>query len=148
MFELACELLGAAGYDHYEVSNWALPGRECRHNLGYWQRRPYLGLGAGAHSWRDGRRWWNIRPPEQYLATVESGVQPVGGDERLDDEAVRLEAVFLGLRTRSGVPKSDVDAERAAPFLEEGLLDERDGRLVLTERGLFLANDVVLALAG
>jgi putative oxygen-independent coproporphyrinogen III oxidase len=148
MFELACELLGAAGYDHYEVSNWALPGRECRHNLGYWQRRPYLGLGAGAHSWRDGRRWWNIRPPEQYLATVESGVQPVGGDERLDDEAVRLEAVFLGLRTRSGVSKSDVDAERAAPFLEEGLLDERDGRLVLTERGLFLANDVVLALAG
>ena len=56
--------------------------------------------------------------------------------------------MFLGLRTSAGVPASDVDAERAAPFLEEGLLDERDGRLVLTERGLFLANDVVLALAG
>jgi len=148
MFELACELLGASGYEHYEVSNWALPGRECRHNLGYWERRPYLGLGAGAHSWRDGRRWWNVRPPEQYLATVESGSDPIGGEELLDDEASRLESVFLGLRTSAGIPASDVDAHRAAPFLEEGLLDERDGRLVLTERGLFLANDVVLAMTG
>ncbi len=148
MFELACNLLGAAGYDHYEVSNWALPGRECRHNLGYWERRPYLGLGAGAHSWRDGRRWWNIRPPEQYLATVESGAKPVGGDELLDEAAIRLESLFLGLRTSAGVPVADVDHDRALAFLEEGILDERDGRLVLTERGLFLANDVVLELTG
>jgi oxygen-independent coproporphyrinogen-3 oxidase len=146
MFELACDLLGAAGYGHYEVSNWALPGRECRHNLGYWERRPYLGLGAGAHSWRDGRRWWNVRPPEQYLAALESATKPTGGDEVLDDDTLRLESVFLGLRTAAGVSATDVDAGRAAPFLEEGLLDERDGRLVLTERGLFLANDVVLAL--
>jgi oxygen-independent coproporphyrinogen-3 oxidase len=146
MFELACELLGAAGYEHYEVSNWALPGRECRHNLGYWDRRPYLGLGAGAHSWRDGRRWWNIRPPQQYLTAVEAHELPVGGEERLDDDALRLESIFLGLRTAAGVPAADVDPTSAAPFLEGGLLDERDGRLVLTERGLFLANDVVLAL--
>jgi oxygen-independent coproporphyrinogen-3 oxidase len=139
-------VLGAAGYGHYEVSNWALPGRECRHNLGYWERRPYLGLGAGAHSWRDGRRWWNVRPPEVYLQTVESGAKPIGGDEVLDDDALRLESVLLGLRTAAGVSATDVDAGRAAPFLQEGLLDERDGRLVLTERGLFLANDVVLAL--
>ena len=146
MFELACELLGAAGYEHYEVSNWSLPRRECRHNLGYWERRPYLGLGAGAHSWRDGRRWWNVRPPEQYLQTVESGERPIGGDEFLDDDALRLESMFLGLRTSAGVSASDVDAHRAEPFLDEGLLEEHDGRLVLTERGLFLANDVVLAL--
>ena len=148
MFEMACELLGRAGYRHYEVSNWSLPGRECRHNLGYWERRPYLGLGAGAHSSRDGRRWWNVRPPEQYLATVERGELPIGGDERLGGEELRLESVFLGLRTASGVPVAEVDAGRAEPFLDEGLLEERDGRLVLTERGLFLANDVVLALTG
>jgi len=148
MFELACDRLCAAGYEHYEVSNWALPGRECRHNLGYWERRPYLGLGAGAHSWRDGRRWWNVRPPEQYLQTVESEAKPIGGDELLDDDASRLESVFLGLRTSAGVSATDVDPDRAAPFLDEGLLDERDGRLILTERGLFLANDVVLALTG
>jgi putative oxygen-independent coproporphyrinogen III oxidase len=148
MFDLACGLLGAAGYLHYEVSNWALPGHECRHNLGYWERRPYLGLGAGAHSWRAGRRWWNVRPPQQYLDTVESGTLPLGGEERLDADAVRLESFLLGLRTAAGVPSDDVDRDRAAPFLDEGLLAERDGRLVLTERGLFLANDVVLSLAG
>ncbi|MFL5798374.1 MAG: radical SAM family heme chaperone HemW [Actinomycetota bacterium] len=146
MFDLACEALGAAGYGHYEVSNWALPGHESRHNLGYWERRPYLGLGAGAHSWRDGRRWWNVRPPQQYLDAVESGTIPLGGEERLDDDASRLEAMFLGLRTSFGVAAAEVDRALAAPFVEGGLLVERDGRMVLTERGLFLANDVVLAL--
>ena len=148
MFELACEVLGSAGYRHYEVSNWALPGFECVHNLGYWRHRPYLGLGAGAHSYRDGRRWWNLRPPQQYLEVVESGALPVGGEERLDAEALRLESVFLRLRTSDGVTAEEVDRDRAEPFLAGGLLDQRDGRLVLTERGLFLANDVVLALAG
>jgi coproporphyrinogen III oxidase-like Fe-S oxidoreductase len=89
-----------------------------------------------------------VRPPEQYLQTVEAGVAPVGGEEILDDEESRLESVFLGLRTAAGVPASEIDPDRVAPFLAEGLLYERDGRLVLTERGLFLANDVVLALAG
>ncbi len=148
MFELACDALGAAGYGHYEVSNWAQPGHECRHNLGYWERRPYLGLGAGAHSWSDGRRWWNVRPPQQYLDAVESGTVPLGGEEHLDEDASRLEAVFLGLRTSAGVATGDVDRTLAAPFVDGGLLVERDGRMVLTERGLFLANDVVLALAG
>jgi oxygen-independent coproporphyrinogen III oxidase len=63
MYDLTCHVLGAAGYRHYEVSNWARPGHECRHNLGYWEGRSYLGLGAGAHSFRAGRRWWNVRPP-------------------------------------------------------------------------------------
>jgi putative oxygen-independent coproporphyrinogen III oxidase len=148
MFEAACDVLGAAGYVHYEVSNWARPGHECVHNLGYWRHRPYLGLGAGAHSARAGRRWWNLRPPQQYLALVEAGRLPTGGEERLGSEDLRLEAVFLGLRTSEGVSAGDVDPRRAAPFLDDGLLAEREGRLVLTERGLFLANEVVLGLAG
>lgn len=148
MFELACELFAAAGYEHYEVSNWALPGRECRHNLNYWRRGAYLGLGAGAHSHRDERRWWNLRAPEAYLRSVENGERPVGGDEELGAEQIRTEEFLLRLRTREGVPVRWVVPELSAPFEEQGLLERRDDSWVLTERGMFLANDVVLALAG
>jgi oxygen-independent coproporphyrinogen-3 oxidase len=148
MFELACVLLAGAGYHHYEVSNWAKPGFECVHNLGYWERRPYVGLGAGAHSYRDERRWWNVRPPEEYLALVEDGRLPVGGEERLDPSDAYLEEVFLRLRILEGIPASWVEADKAAPFLESGLLREEDGALVPTEHGMLLLNELVLALAG
>jgi putative oxygen-independent coproporphyrinogen III oxidase len=148
MFALACELLADAGYGHYEVSNWALPGYECRHNLGYWQRRPYLGLGAGAHSYRDRRRWWNLRPPESYLEAVEAGTSPTGGEETLAPSDDYLEDVYLRLRTFEGVPAAWVDAHRAGPFLEARLLTRRDRSFVPTERGMLLLNELVLALAG
>jgi coproporphyrinogen III oxidase-like Fe-S oxidoreductase len=148
MFELACEVLGDAGYQHYEVSNWAKPGFACVHNLGYWERRPYLGLGAGAHSYRDDRRWWNVRPPEEYLSLVEAGTLPVGGEERLEPSDAYLEEVFLRLRILEGVPTSWVEPEKAAPFVESGLLRDRDGALVPTERGMLVLNELVLALTG
>jgi putative oxygen-independent coproporphyrinogen III oxidase len=148
MFGLACELLGEAGYEHYEVSNWARPGFACRHNLGYWQRRPYLGLGAGAHSYRDERRWWNVRPPEEYLRTVEAGRLPIGSGEELDGESAHLEEVFLKLRILEGVAASTVDSTKAEPFLEAGLLARRNGSLVPTERGMLVLNELVLALIG
>jgi oxygen-independent coproporphyrinogen-3 oxidase len=148
MFELACASLAAAGYRHYEVSNWAKPGFECRHNLGYWGRRPYLGLGAGAHSYRDERRWWNVRPPEEYLRRVEAGRPPVGGEERLEPSDAYLEEVFLRLRILEGIPASWVEPAAAAPLVGSGLLSEADGTLVPTERGMLLLNEVVLALTG
>src|ERR671934_1596022 len=148
MFGVACELLGEAGYEHYEVSNWAKPALACRHNLGYWERRPYLGLGAGAHSYRAERRWWNVRPPEEYLRTVEAGRLPIGGEEVLDPGSAHLEAVFLKLRILEGVPASTVDPEAADGFLQGGLLIRRNGSLVPTERGLLLLNELVLALTG
>ena len=147
MFLLACELLARAGYGHYEVSNWARPGYECRHNLGYWERRPYLGLGAGAHSYRDRRRWWNVRPPDGYISAVDAGEAPIGGDERLDPQDDYLEEVFLRMRTLEGIPGSWVDDERAAEFLDGGLLDRRARHLVPTERGMLLLNEIVLSLA-
>ena len=128
MFGVACEVLASAGYRHYEVSNWAKPGFECRHNLGYWERRPYLGLGAGAHSYRENHRWWNIRPPEEYMAQVEAGRLPVGGEERLDPSDAYLEEVFLKLRILEGIPASWIDEEVAAPFIESGLLEDEFGR--------------------
>jgi oxygen-independent coproporphyrinogen-3 oxidase len=146
MFGLACELLREAGYGHYEVSNWARPGFECVHNLGYWERRPYVGLGAGAHSYRENHRWWNVRPPEEYLARVQAGELPIGGDERLELGDAYLEEVFLRLRILEGVPASWVDDGKAEPFLQNGLLEDRDGALVPTERGMLLLNELVLAL--
>jgi len=146
MFQLACELLREAGYGHYEISNWAKPGRECVHNVGYWEGRPYLGLGPGAHSFRNDRRWWNLRPPQQYIQATTTNALPIGGDERLDEGQRRLELVSLGLRTNRGLPASEIDIRRADPYLEEDLLERRNGHVVLTERGMLLANEVVLAL--
>jgi len=146
MFRLACSMLRDAGYGHYEVSNWARPGYECSHNLGYWRRQPYLGLGAGAHSYRDDRRWWNVRPPEEYLSTVERGELPVGGQETLEAGDAYLEEVFLRLRILEGVPASWIDEGRADPYVESGLLLDEAGSLVPTERGMLLLNELVLGL--
>jgi putative oxygen-independent coproporphyrinogen III oxidase len=147
MYALTCERLAAAGYDHYEVSNWAIPSFRCTHNLGYWEGRPYLGLGAGAHSYRDGRRWWNVRPPQQYMELVALGRTPVGGNEQLTDEERRIERLLLGLRTADGVPIEWVNEPRATGFIREGLAERSNGHLALTDRGMFLANELVLELA-
>jgi putative oxygen-independent coproporphyrinogen III oxidase len=146
MFELACRLLGEAGYGHYELSNWARPGFECRHNLGYWERRPYVGLGAGAHRYRDGRRTWNVRPPEEYLRLIEAGELPVGGFEQLEPADAYLEEVFLRLRILRGIPASWVEDGREEPYVDSGLLARDDGHLVPTERGMLLLNELVLGL--
>jgi oxygen-independent coproporphyrinogen-3 oxidase len=115
--------------------------------LGYWERsRPYLGLGAGAHSYRDDRRWWRFRPPEMYLELVETGALPVGGEERLEPSDAYLEEVFLRRRILDGVPSSWVEPGRSEPFLESGLLRDDNGSLVPTERGTLVLNELVLAL--
>jgi putative oxygen-independent coproporphyrinogen III oxidase len=147
MYELACRILGASGYEHYEISNWALPGHRSRHNMGYWRGRPYVGLGAGAHSHRGDQRWWNVRPPAEYIEMVATGRAPVGGQELLSQDERNLERLLLGLRTGEGVPSEWVDAARAEVFVEDGLARRRGNRLELTDEGMFLANEVVLGLA-
>jgi putative oxygen-independent coproporphyrinogen III oxidase len=146
MYDLTCSALADAGYEHYEVSNWAKPGRRCVHNLGYWEGRPYLGLGAGAHSFRDARRWWNVRPPQEYLELVASGQLPTGGEEHLTHEERDLERLLLGLRTADGVPKEWLDPARADRFVADGLAVRRNGHVALTDRGMLLANDLILSL--
>ncbi len=148
MFEAACDALREAGYRHYEVSNWAAPRRECRHNVGYWEGRPYLGLGAGAHSYRDGRRWWNVRPLGRYVDLVRRGADPTGGEERLGAEERELERLMLGLRLDAGVPLGWVPEDAARSHVDRGLARVTGGRLALTERGMLLASAVVLDLAG
>lgn len=99
----AAELLAVAGYEHYEVSNFALPGFASRHNRAYWSGASYLGLGNGAHSFHDGRRWWNEREWEAYADLVAKNGHGRAGQERPSQEQSRLESVWLGLRTAQGL---------------------------------------------
>jgi coproporphyrinogen III oxidase-like Fe-S oxidoreductase len=104
------------------------------------------GARRGPHWYRDDHRWWNVRPPKEYLAQVEAGGVPIGGEERLEPGDAYLEEVFLRLRILEGVPASWVDDGKADPFIESGLLEDRDGALVPTERGMLLLNELVQAL--
>ena len=137
------ERLGEAGYDWYEVSNWARPGHECRHNLLYWDAGDYLGFGCAAHSHVQGRRWWNLRTPDRYIDAVERAESTEAAGETLDDETRRVEALQLALRTRHGVPATALDA--TDPALE-GLVEPAGDRLVLTPGGRLLANEVAIRL--
>ena len=140
-YVLAEEVLGGAGLASYEVSNWARPGHQCRHNLLYWDQGNYRGFGCAAHSHVDGRRWWNVRTPERYLALVGAGGSVVAAGEHLDEPGRRVEGLQLLLRTERGVPASDLDAEGL-----DGLVEPRDDRLVLTVAGRLLANEVALRI--
>ena len=139
---LAASTLSDAGLEWYEISNWARPGFECRHNRLYWSMGEYQAFGCAGHSHRGGRRFWNVRTPERYIAAVTGGRSPEAGGERLDDDGRRLEALQLALRTRDGVPLGSLDPSDLAAL--DGLVERRDSRLVLTPRGRLLANEVAL----
>jgi putative oxygen-independent coproporphyrinogen III oxidase len=141
-YALADDVLTAAGYAWYEVSNWARPGQSCRHNRLYWEQGDYRGIGPAAHSHRRGRRWWNIRTPERYIAAVESGRTTTAGEEILSDDQRRFEGLALALRTSAGVPSSVVPDD---PDLDR-LIERRHGRAVLTVEGRLLANAVTTRL--
>lgn len=124
-----------AGLAFYEVSNAARPGYESQHNQVYWRGGEYLGLGPSAHSARLGERWWNVRDWEPYRRAVFGGELPIKGRERLSDGQRRLEAIYLGLRTREGVPASSLPVEERAAWQAAGWADCREGRVTLTAEG-------------
>ena len=140
-YELVDDLLSAAGRANYEVSNWARPGHESRHNRLYWLQGNYLGFGSAAHSHRDGRRWWNVRTPERYIAAVESGGTTEASGEVLDAATRREEGLQLALRMREGVSLDSLDVEG----LDDLVVVEGE-RVTLTRRGRLLANEVSLRL--
>jgi putative oxygen-independent coproporphyrinogen III oxidase len=138
---VAADALEGAGLAWYEISNWSRPGHECRHNQLYWSMGDYQAFGCAGHSHRDGRRFWNVRTPERYIDAVNAGRPPEAAGERLDDDARRLEALQLAVRTRAGVPAGSL------PVDELGDLVTRTGeQVVLTRRGRLLANEVALRL--
>ena len=141
---MADATLTAAGLRNYEISNWATPGQECRHNLLYWDQGDYFGFGCAAHAHVAGRRWWNLRTPERYIAAVVAGRSVEASSELLDAGTRRIEALQLALRTSGGVPVSSVSPEAREEL--GSLLIERDGRLHLSLEGRLLANEVAVRL--
>ena len=142
-YERTDRALADAGYEWEEISNWARPGHGCVHNRLYWQQGDYRGIGSAAHSHRQGHRWWNVRTPDRYVELVRAGRSPMAAGEYLDAEARRFEALALSLRTPAGVP---TDALDHVDDTLDGLVERRDGRLVLTVRGRLLANAVTARL--
>lgn len=141
MYVAADEALSAHGLLSYEISNWAAPGHECRHNHLYWSQSDYRGFGCAAHSHASGRRWWNVRTPERYLSMVDAGEQPIGGEEVLDDATRAFERLELSLRTSAGVPFGTLPLDDL-----DGLVEQRGDRVVLTRAGRLLANEVAVRL--
>ena len=140
---LADAVLGGAGYEWYEISNWARPGHRCRHNLLYWRQGDYRGFGCAAHSHQAGRRWWNLRTPERYVEAVAAGAPTEAGFEVLDPQARHIEGLQLALRTIEGVPAASLPLDQ--PEID-GLVETHDGRARLTVPGRLLANEVAIRL--
>ncbi len=156
MYETACRVLALAGYRHYEISNWALPGYESRHNLRYWRLEPYCGFGAAAHSDCFGVRSAAPRDIERYIDAVESGGEVFEDYDRIPDSERAFEYVMLGLRTSDGISKRRLtnvyrlDPDSARDELEElaraGLVEDLPDSVRLTEKGFLLSNTLILRI--
>ena len=149
-YELALDLLAGAGYEHYEISNWAKPGRACRHNLVYWTQGEYAGLGAGAHGHLDAVRVWNEKAPRTY---IERAPDARAGEERLDPPARDDEWLQLRLRLVAGLDLDEAErrtgrelTSSANDLRAAGLLTDRRDRIEPTHRGLLLQSEIALRL--
>ena len=167
MYEAADDALAAAGYSWYEVSNWALtPADACQHNLAYWRSQDWWGIGPGAHSYLGPRvgaaqeairatRWWNVKHPLAYSRRLADGGDPAAEREELDDDALVLERIMLGVRLAEGLELEEVPAHRRAAvagFVASGLVDGHAAvgprrTLILTRKGRLLADTVITELA-
>jgi oxygen-independent coproporphyrinogen-3 oxidase len=156
MYHHAIHRLAEAGYDGYEISNWARPGHESRHNLAYWERRPYEAVGPGAHAFDGSTRRWNAARLDGYIAALtpadgRAGRLPPGGEEPLDAATAAAERVILGLRTSRGIPMSAALEPPLADLFEWALAAELlavtpGDRIVLTTRGRLLSNELFARL--
>ena len=142
MYDYLVGQLTANGFLHYEVSNFALPGRHSRHNSSYWNDTPYLGLGAAAHSYDGLHRQWNIADLDGYIRQALAH-QLSPEIEHLSDEDRHTERVMLGLRTSQGVAKADIDMHKAKPYLEQGLLEDKGERVAATTQGFHILNRII-----
>jgi oxygen-independent coproporphyrinogen III oxidase len=155
LFEIAIDTLTGAGYEHYEISNYAQPGKQCRHNLNYWVNGEYIGLGAGASSAFNGDRYKNVNLPARYITQINETQTAVESRETPDRRQRMGEAVMLGLRLKEGLNLSTFEKQFGISFYGafgdtvtrlEGmrLLELRDDRAALTHEGLFLADSVIV----
>jgi oxygen-independent coproporphyrinogen III oxidase len=161
-YESARARLAAAGYEHYEISNWALSGKRSRHNLKYWRREPYLGFGAGAHSFNGRTRWANLHDAARYVACIEQGISTREQIEAVTAEHALEEEFFLGLRQMEGIDfgriEHDYRAEmseqlgglrnRLARLREQGLIEMNGTQVKLAPKRLTISNEVFTELMG
>jgi oxygen-independent coproporphyrinogen III oxidase len=152
-YETACEFLRDAGYHHYEISNWGKPGLESRHNLKYWRREPYLGFGAGAHSFSGTERWANAHDAAAYVQALAGGNLPMEQHEVLTRDGALEEELFLGLRQLDGIDLQRIELEYGVmlasrfDLLASAGLVERDGNMVrLAPARLSVSNEVFVEL--
>ena len=142
MYDYLVEELTANGYAHYEVSNFALQNRHSRHNSNYWNDTPYIGLGAGAHSYDGQQRQWNISDLDIYIERAWAhDLQPE--IETLTPEQKHTERIMLGLRTCQGVPKDMINISKALPYLQQGLLRENGNNILATTQGYHILNRII-----
>ena len=166
MHEFAAEALGAAGYEHYELSNWAIePERSsgamasyrCKHNLTYWHNEPYIGLGAGAHSFIHGERYHNTMSPPDYVRGIETTEDIVSFRERIDQSLEMAETLMLGLRLSEGIYRDtfhtrfcceldEVVGDVLSQAIQQGLVSDNGEAVALTRRGRLLANEVFVPI--
>ncbi len=137
MYDYLCERLQEAGFVHYEVSNFALPGYEAQHNSNYWNGTPYVGIGAGAHTYIGVERSWN---PDDLETYIRGDFQRAS--ETLTKRDCHNERIMLGLRTAKGVTKQDIRAD-ISKYVEAGLLHEKEGRIVATQKGIHILNRII-----
>jgi oxygen-independent coproporphyrinogen-3 oxidase len=135
-------LLEAAGYQWEEISNWARPGHEGRHNHVYWNHGNYRGFGSAAHSHIEGRRFWNVRTPDRYISLLQRGESPEGGEEVVAPDAQQFERESLALRTRRGVPLEAFDSLHEIAHL----IAVEEGNVTLRPEGRLVANQVIVRL--
>lgn len=155
LFWEAIAILGEHDYEHYEISNFALPGKRCFHNQIYWKNQAYLGVGAGSTSYLAGKRYQNCRDLAQYIILLENGILPIESQEVLDRKGKMSETIILQLRMREGIAKEDFVLQFGTPvervfakpiqiLKEQGLLAENETHYFLTKRGISLANNVFM----
>jgi putative oxygen-independent coproporphyrinogen III oxidase len=155
--DVADSILAAAGYRRYEVSNWSVPGRECRHNLLYWSHGNYVGFGAGAHGHIDGRRWWAVRRPADFIERALSGAGTDAGHETLDTSARAGESLMLGLRLTGGIDERswalkygqgelDWRSDAIDRLIGLGLLERAGGSLRMAPAATLLGDEVARSL--
>lgn len=161
-YQTACAKLSAAGYEHYEISNWALPGKQSKHNLKYWRREPYIGFGAGAHSFDGTQRWANLHDPAQYVTCIEQGISPREQMETVTAEQAFEEEFFLGLRQLGGIDMARIERDygvnlaarvaslqsRAEVLRSQGMVEIEGEQLRLSPGSLSVSNEVLVELLG
>ena len=145
MYDYLVEQLTKHGYEHYEVSNFAQPGQHSQHNSSYWNDTPYLGLGAGAHSYDGQTRWWNIEDIDQYIAQAMNH-QLTPEQETISPEERHTEQVMLGLRTSKGVQCNAVRMDKAQAYITKGYLIQQGNHIIATTQGFHILNKIIADL--